>query len=201
MLPSPNGWALATLAALSLWLVGPDVGHAATAATGTDFPQAVLAIASLLQLAISAWVVLVIGLAQVRGSSRLVRAITPGVLRRALFVGAAGALAITPASADRGSSAARVTADSVTADWHSLDGLALPDRPVILDDPAERVIVVRPGDTLWAIAARSLPAGASNRQVAASCARWYAANRAVIGDDPGLIRPSQRLTPPAKDSV
>ncbi|CAN5283500.1 hypothetical protein BH20ACT5_BH20ACT5_22980 [soil metagenome] len=59
-------------------------------------------------------------------------------------------------------------------------------------DPA----VVVPGDTLWAIAAESLPAGAGNAQIATSVSSWFLANRAVIGPDPDLIFPGQLLHPP-----
>ncbi len=57
-------------------------------------------------------------------------------------------------------------------------------------------VVVRRGDTLWDIARRHLPAGASDAQVARAWPRWYAANRVVIGSDPALIRPGQRLRVP-----
>lgn len=57
-------------------------------------------------------------------------------------------------------------------------------------------VVVRRGDSLWDIAARHLGAGASAAEVAAEWPRWHAANRGVVGDDPDLIRPGQRLTPP-----
>jgi hypothetical protein len=57
-------------------------------------------------------------------------------------------------------------------------------------------VVVRPGDSLWAIAARHLPAGASDRQVADQWHRIYATNRAVIGDDPDVLHPGQRLEIP-----
>lgn len=51
--------------------------------------------------------------------------------------------------------------------------------------PESRVVVVRPGDTLWALAGH--------------CPAWhrlYALNRDVIGPDPDLIRPGQRLRLP-----
>ena len=52
-------------------------------------------------------------------------------------------------------------------------------------------VTVRPGDTLWDLAADHLGSGD----------RWpaiYALNRAVIGADPDLIQPAQRLRLPAE---
>jgi nucleoid-associated protein YgaU len=57
-------------------------------------------------------------------------------------------------------------------------------------------VTVRPGDSLWRIAAAHLDADASNAEIAASWPRWYEANRAVIGADPGLIHPGQVLQAP-----
>ena len=192
---SRSGWMLAILSTLSVGLVAPDAHSTALAVSGPDFPQALIALASLVQLAIACWVLLVICLARLGGTSRIAGALTPDLLRRALFAGAVGALALTPAQADRGTSPAHTT-------QHSLDGLPLPDRPMAMPmaiPPADRFVVVKPGDTLWAIAARSLPAGVGDTQITEACARWYAVNRSVIGDDPDLIHPSQHLTPPTKD--
>jgi resuscitation-promoting factor RpfA len=61
--------------------------------------------------------------------------------------------------------------------------------------PTSEVVVLR-GDTLWAIAARALPTDASDADVAAEVQRWHAANAAVIGADPDLIRPGQVLVAP-----
>lgn len=188
---SRSGWALTVIAVLSIGLLGPDAHGFAAAIAGPDFPQALLAAGSLLQLATSGWVLAVVVLTRLDSTPRLVRVIAPGMLGRALFVGAVGSLALSPAQADRGSST------TTPANLHSLDGLRLPDRPV--SSPGVHTIVVRPGDTLWAIAARTLPEGGDDADVARECARWYAANRAVIGDDPDLIHPLQHLTPPTKD--
>jgi nucleoid-associated protein YgaU len=88
----------------------------------------------------------------------------------------------------------------------ALAGLPLPDRAVALPGgasigtgpvagpeagpaPSATSVVVRPGDTLWALAAEHL----------GDPERWpelYAANRAVVGADPDLIRPAQRLRLP-----
>ncbi|WP_426309267.1 LysM peptidoglycan-binding domain-containing protein [Cellulosimicrobium sp. E-16] len=67
-------------------------------------------------------------------------------------------------------------------------------RDVAADGPRE-VVVVR-GDSLWSIAARHLPDGASDAQVADAVQRWYAANVGVVGDDPDLVRPGQVLVAP-----
>jgi nucleoid-associated protein YgaU len=64
-------------------------------------------------------------------------------------------------------------------------------------EPAAATVVVRPGDSLWRIAAAHLPPGAGAADVAAAWPAWYAANRATIGADPSLIRPGQVLTAPA----
>lgn len=58
-------------------------------------------------------------------------------------------------------------------------------------------VVVRPGDSLWSIAAQELGADASAEAVAARWPQWYAANRDVIGPDPDLILPGQVLRTPA----
>ena len=55
-------------------------------------------------------------------------------------------------------------------------------------DPAS-FVRVRPGDTLWGIATDRLGSGAE-------WPRLYAPNRNVVGPDPDLIRPGQRLTLP-----
>ncbi|MGB3257173.1 MAG: hypothetical protein WBG89_11110 [Ornithinimicrobium sp.] len=57
-------------------------------------------------------------------------------------------------------------------------------------------VVVRRGDTLWAIAAADLAPGASEAQIAAHWPRWYEANRLTIGPDPDLILPGHILQPP-----
>jgi resuscitation-promoting factor RpfA len=59
------------------------------------------------------------------------------------------------------------------------------------------VVLVHPEDTLWDIAASSLPIAHSDADVARAWPRWYATNREVIGPDPGNIRPGQRLVPPS----
>lgn len=57
-------------------------------------------------------------------------------------------------------------------------------------------VVVRPGDSLWSIAAEHLPPHASAARIATAWPQWYEANRARIGHDPHLIHPGTRLVPP-----
>lgn len=87
-----------------------------------------------------------------------------------------------------------------------LTGLPYPDRPVgrvragvggqRADRHAEQVVPVRPGDSLWAIAARELGPTATDAEVDARWREIYAANRAAVGADPDLIRPAMRLRIP-----
>jgi len=60
------------------------------------------------------------------------------------------------------------------------------------------VHVVRPGDSLWRIAANHLGRGTFDAAIARAWPIIYQANRDVIGDDPGFIRPGQRLLIPAE---
>lgn len=65
-------------------------------------------------------------------------------------------------------------------------------RPAPVPDRAR----VAPGDSLWLIAAHRLGDAATAADVARYWPRVYAHNRAVVGDDPALIHPGQRLTLP-----
>lgn len=58
-------------------------------------------------------------------------------------------------------------------------------------------LVVRRGDSLWHLAARSLGPSATVAEIAAEWPRWWRANRDVIGADPDLIVPGARLRAPA----
>ena len=82
--------------------------------------------------------------------------------------------------------------------------LAVPDRPTLgaetrytpVHRSGPRTIVVRPGDSLWTIAARELGPHATRTTIDRRWPRWYAANADRIGPDPGLIRPGQHLLRP-----
>jgi hypothetical protein len=136
----------------------------------------------------------------------------PGAVRRVVLaacgVALVGALG-SPAHAGDGTGSSR------------LEGLPLPDRATTTtyvsqvfarassrqDRPgtASRrrpaVVVVQPGDTLWAIARAELPADADDDAVAARVREIHRANRAVIGANPDLIRPDQRLRMPRPTTI
>jgi hypothetical protein len=57
-------------------------------------------------------------------------------------------------------------------------------------------VVVQPGDCLWHLAATALGPEATPRQIATAWPSWWSANRAVIGEDPNLLRPGTTLLPP-----
>ncbi|MDX6275782.1 MAG: resuscitation-promoting factor RpfA [Frankiales bacterium] len=63
-------------------------------------------------------------------------------------------------------------------------------------EPVAHSVVVRPGDSLWRIAGRSLGPTADVHAIAVAWPQWWAANRAVIGSDPDLIQPGQHLSAP-----
>jgi hypothetical protein len=66
---------------------------------------------------------------------------------------------------------------------------------------AAGAVTVRPGDSLWQLAADRLGADATTAAVATAWPRWWQANRQVIGDDPDLLHAGQRLVPPAADNA
>ena len=60
-----------------------------------------------------------------------------------------------------------------------------------------RTHTVLPGESLWSITARLLPAGSNSAQIARSWPALYHANADVIGANPSLIRPGTVLTVPS----
>jgi nucleoid-associated protein YgaU len=124
-----------------------------------------------------------------RGCPRWVHRMVLGALGAAV----AGGLA-TPALAADGADAAATSAEAVR-------GLPYPDRaegePVLADTaPPAGHHVVRPGDTLWALAARDLSPAASAAEVTDRWQLIYRLNRAAIGPDPDLIVPGTSLELP-----
>ena len=64
------------------------------------------------------------------------------------------------------------------------------------EGPSPAVHVVARGESLWRIAAEQLGPDASDAAISAAWRAIYQANRDLIGDDPGLILPGQRLSIP-----
>jgi nucleoid-associated protein YgaU len=74
-----------------------------------------------------------------------------------------------------------------------LSGLPLPERAQGTARAPDRSVVVRPGDSLWALAERDLGSRATDLRVGEHWHAIYRRNRGVIGADPDLIRPGQVL--------
>lgn len=82
-----------------------------------------------------------------------------------------------------------------TPDSPSLEGLALPELPATLSPTVApgATVVVTAGDTLWSIAAKHLPPDSAPHTIERRWRRIWRDNRSVIGDNPDLIHPGQRL--------
>jgi len=119
---------------------------------------------------------------------------TPGVpaAYRRLVLAACG-VALTAAG---GPALAAPGADPAQGMPVTVAGLPFPARAIDLPAQTHRVVGVRPGDSLWAITARRLAPDASGREITEAWEALYARNKAVIGDDPDLIRPGQQLVLP-----
>lgn len=193
------GWLTGLFAAGVAAAVAPSAPQACSQVVGPDFPAALIALAQLTALAVAGWILLLLlsALAHVRLPG------VPRALRSALIapaaVGVISVVAIAgPAQADQ---------------RHDVAGLPLPDRPVAAApleqnetppdpptahpaDAGPSTITVRPGDTLWLLAALDLPADASPTQITHAWHAWYDANRDVVGADPDLLQPGQVLTAP-----
>lgn len=167
---------------------------ASSMAVAADFEDLLVSGATLLLAVAGSWlaVVALAGAAESLSGGRvralaLVRCPTawrPVVL---LLVGAALALPTTVAHA--------VESPEDAGGGHRLP---LPTRPV--DPPARQLdlqVVVRPYDTLWGIARQHLAASADDASVMGYATRLHRANQVLIGDDPDLIHPGQRLALPA----
>lgn len=146
-----------------------------------DLPTALLHLTTGAFLGVTAWAAVVALLASWRPTKRLAMALTPRLIRAAVFTTVSGTLVISPAHADR-----------------TLDGLPFPDRAATEPTPVSTGShhVVKTGQSLWTIATDALPPEATAAHVARTSAAWYDTNRAVIGPDPDLILPGQQLTAP-----
>lgn len=125
----------------------------------------------------------------VRWAPRAVRVLVPVLVGAA--VTAVPASATTEAGPVTGTTSATAAAGTARS---ALAGLPLPDR-VATRAPVTRTVVVRPGDTLWAVAARLLPASAATSTVDRGWRLIARANADRVAD-PDLIHPGTRLRVP-----
>jgi nucleoid-associated protein YgaU len=72
-----------------------------------------------------------------------------------------------------------------------------PSTPGVTAGSTPDEIVVHRGDCLWSVVSRALGPSASDAEIAQAWPRWYAANRSVVGPDPDLLLPGQRLRAPS----
>jgi hypothetical protein len=206
--------------ALVSWLL-PDlvaVGDALRSGALSDqrFDEVLVDICELAAAACAVWLWLataVVTADAARGRTSGHRGV-PDILRRAVLI-ACGVALVGGLGAPAHAEEARHGHEAERA---LVSGLPLPDRATtathvsrvfaraaslrertVRPDPA--VVVVRPGDTLWQLAradlARGGPAPTADASAVAQRVREiYDANRAVIGPDPDVIRPGQRLRMP-----
>jgi resuscitation-promoting factor RpfA len=191
---------------------------------GTDAAAATLASALLWVIAL--WVacgLAAVAVSLVPGRlGRLGRAVaervTPAVLRRIVVTAAGTSILLNPVTAmaapsTGGSPAPRSTSTVLPAlGWPTDPNPVTAPEAVTDPTPATSTVrrsstgtepaangdrvTVRPGDSLWSLAAGRLGATPSAAHIQAEWPRWYAVNRRVIGSDPNLLRPGTTLLVP-----
>src|SRR4051794_40326912 len=193
--------ALVTLTA-ALLVAGPrppsEPARPSAWLAGAQPDSAVLGLAGLAAWACVVWLafaLLVSALSAAPGVlGRLARVVAPRIVPAAMRGALGLTIAALPAAATLPSSAWADNGRPSPA-WlpPSLDRPAT-STPVRVSAAHHASYVVRPGDCLWSIARDHLGVHPSHAAVAARWPQWYAANERVIGVDPDLIRPGQRLT-------
>lgn len=190
-----------------LALAEPWLPRAHTPATEPGFAGLVTSGCAVALLACWAW--LALGTVLVAVESLLTTAPPPGLrlvrvpraLRVLVPVLVGAAVSAAPASAGTGAGPAGDPARVASAAG-PVAGLPLPDRALTGrparhpgQHPSGHTVVVRPGDTLWTITARRLPAGSCPAAVDRGWRRVARANADRV-PDPDLIRPGTRLRIP-----
>ena len=180
-------WVVATgIAGCLGGLLAPEAAHSPV---GRPFADQLVWLCAVAGLAGSAWLWLLTTAVAVETATGAGATGVPLPGRRLVLAACGIALA--------GASPAAATPGAPLVDPHDaaaavlLTGLPLPDRPV-----GDDAVVVRAGDTLWALAEHALPPGADDGAVTARWHRIYDLNRDRIGPDPDLIQPGQRLRLP-----
>jgi resuscitation-promoting factor RpfA len=151
----------------------------------------------------------------------LSRRITPALIRRLVTTATGASLVFTPTTAIGAPMAPRAllttigaampgspTGPSVTSSRAAETAPSLPlettpllpaestPGPPLDPAPPAGTVLVKPGDSLWRITAQRLGPSATDGQIAVGWPYWYWANRQVIGRDPNLLRPGERLAVP-----
>lgn len=146
---------------------------------------------------------------------------TPRLLRRsiALVLGAGVVAGLVPGTSVAAAPASRVLVAATLPPgpgpdplpdpgWSATGPRWVPPAPTVRPQPVVRLlgptpastepgeVVVRRGDTLWAIASRHLGPHPSDAEIARAWPAWHDANRHVIGEDPDLLLPGQVLHSP-----
>jgi len=200
-------WLLTTATALLVLVgLGPELDAARALAdpaaqSGVPF-DSLLVTSAAVTLCVSTlwlWAMTTLLVAQAMTGRRRTLRGCPDRVRRIVLAACGLALVATAAPAAADSSAGRPPAPD---DSHVVSGLPLPDRvalgppasrpPRVADEPG-RTHVVSPGDTLWGIAAVSLPGAASDADIDRLWRDIWTGNRAEIGPDPNLIHPGTTL--------
>jgi hypothetical protein len=168
----------------------------------SDFEGLLTAAASWLLLACASWAVLIGAAAGLEAVTRgRLRATTwvccPASVRQALLVGVGVALVGVPGTATASTPWTRPADGQGGAAKSAQLSLPVPARPLGSAGRGPAREVVQPGDTLWHLAQTHLRTAASPALVADLVSRVHQRNRQVIGPDPDLIRPGQRLVFPA----
>jgi len=183
--------ALAPVAAAAHWLLEmtASLRHPASSA----YDDLLLALAAWVLLGCATWAVAI-------GAAAVVESTTAGRLPATAWVGCPHSLRRLLLT---GLGVALVGAGPVQAQASASaqPPLPVPARPIgSVHADARTGLVVRPGDTLWQLAADRLRASASPGEVATLVDALHHRNRNVIGPDPDLIRPGQRLAVPPRPS-
>lgn len=142
-----------------------------------------------------------------RGVHRIVGYVATGLVGLAAAPSGGAAAAAQPASSALASASEPAPTTAPDPTWQPTGARRAPTPPPEIrlvggntrDAPedARSTVVVRRGDCLWDIVARALGPTATRADIDRAWPRWYAANRAVIGSDPNLLRPGQQLRAPS----
>lgn len=210
-------WGATTLVAGSLqWWLLPGAAASLRTARAARFEDVLVIACELAALACTTWLWLLVTLVVldlVRGRDSGRRCGVPRALRRAVL--AAGGISLVgglaaPGHAGEGTPGPEAVAQllvglplpdrttSTTAWVRQVSDRAAPAAPTRVPHrrPAPGQVTVHPGDTLWDLAAATLPGSTSNAEIDRRWREIYEHNRSAIGADPDLIRPGQRLVLP-----